>query len=197
MKLSMMAWLKKKRSVTVYAILAACMLAATPLVFITSRYLLSDARAVSIKPFSYKHDMADVSATFEADRYWLTDTPGYSIEYAMLHQTPHGTPYYWGLLHTDIVRDNKGLFIGFVSYYMESKAVGKLLFLSVNNAFRGKRYSDMLMKRGIKELIKLGAQKVELITRPTNHRAMKVYRRLGFIEVARDDRYVYFELTPK
>ncbi len=159
---------------------------------LATAYYFFVPRTDGIVSFDSMRDMRNVAALFERNRYWLTSTPNYSIEYAMRNKSPHQDPFYWGKLKTDVLLDAKGAFIGFVSSYMETASIGKLLFLAVDEPSRGKGYSDILLKHGVAQLRARGAREVRLVTRPSNISAQKVYHRVGFHEAGRDETYVYF-----
>lgn len=103
---------------------------------------------------------------------------------------------YNGTLKVKVIRDQSQL-VGFTAYYMKARDVGQLLFIVVDDNFRGKRYGQILLEHGINQLKKMGARKVDLVTRTTNIRAQKLYKRVGF-KLVRDDGagFVYFEYVP-
>lgn len=72
---------------------------------------------------------------------------------------------------------------GFVAYYMSSLFVGKILFLIVDEKFRSQGWGRRLLDYGVQELKKMGAIRVELVTRTSNEAAQRLYKRYGFKEV--------------
>lgn len=129
---------------------------------------------------------------FEADRYWLTSTPGYSPELMLKYRSPDANRQTAGRLHLKVLREKNEL-IGFTAYYMLRLGIGKVLFVGVDKKFRGKRYGEKLLMYAVQELKKMGAQVVQLTTRLENYPAQQLYRRVGFDEIGRDDTYVFFE----
>jgi ribosomal-protein-alanine N-acetyltransferase len=91
-----------------------------------------------------------------------------------------------------VLRENN-VFIGFIAYYMKKPQEGFVLFVSVKEEFRGKRYAEQLMKYAFCDLRRQGARSVWLITRLSNLRAQALYRRLGFYELQHDEEFIYFQ----
>ena len=162
------------------------------LIALYSYFFFFSARAAGIHDFDYARDMADVASVFERNRYWLTSIPDSSVEYAMRHRAAYPDPRYWGTLTTKVMRDHENNFLGFVSYFMERRTEGKVLFLAINEPFRGKGYSNTLLAYAVNALRDRGALAVNLVTRTSNVRAQKIYHRVGFVETKRDDEFVYF-----
>jgi ribosomal-protein-alanine N-acetyltransferase len=79
---------------------------------------------------------------------------------------------------------------------METKTKGRLLFLAVDQDFRGKGYGKILAHRAMKELFNMGADHIALWTRVSNLPAQKIYREIGFKEIFEDNGYLYFEYWP-
>lgn len=149
-----------------------------------------------IQVFDAQRDMQSVLTLFERNRYWLTATPNYDAEYTFTHQSPNKNPLNSGMLATEVMRSKQGEFIGFASYYMKSLSLGTVLFLAVEESFRGKRYAQILLEHSVQQLIARGATRIELVTRPSNISAQRVYSRVGFHETGRDETFVYFEYIP-
>ena len=144
--------------------------------------------------FEYARDMQTISSRFDRDWYWLIpgDRDSYSPEDTFRYKMPHQNPLYVGRLAIKVMRQ-KGQLIGFVAYYMKSPTLGFLNFVVVDPVFRGKRYAEQMVQHAVDDMIKRGAKKITLLTRPSNIRARQVYKRLGFKEVREDDTFVYIE----
>ena len=146
----------------------------------------------TIVDFDEKRDMSPVLEMFEKDRYWLVSSADYDPYYAFSTRSPNKyEEKYKGKMVIKILRKNNE-FIGLVTYYMENFMTGRILFLAVKPEFRGQRFGPQLMEYAIKELKKMGAQVVQLVTRTSNLKAQAVYNRVGFKEIGRDADYVYF-----
>ena len=150
------------------------------------------SEGATVSEMNDARDLAQILSLFERNRYWLTATPNFPAEFSFRTRSPNEYPAYRGALTVKVLRDNGNLF-GFVSYYMKAPGEGYILFLGVDEKYRGKRYADQLMLHAMEDLIGRGVRRIELITRPTNIAAQKVYRRLGFREVWRDHMFVDFE----
>jgi len=144
--------------------------------------------------FSFDRDMPAISHLFDQDWYWLIpgDRNSYSPEEAFRYRAPHQNPLYAGRLSIKVMRQKDQL-IGFVAYYMKNPTLGFLNFVLVDPKFRGKRYAEQMVRYAVDDMIKRGAKKITLITRPSNQRARQLYKRLGFKEVRQDDTFVYIE----
>jgi ribosomal protein S18 acetylase RimI-like enzyme len=144
--------------------------------------------------FSFDRDMPAISRLFNQDWYWLIpgNRDSYSPEEVFRYRAPHQNPLYAGRLAIKVMRQKDQL-IGFVAYYMKNPTLGFLNFVVVDPAFRGKQYAEKMVQYAVDDMIKRGAKKITLITRPSNQRARKLYKRLGFTEVREDDTFVYIE----
>jgi len=142
-------------------------------------------------------DMQPILDIFAADSYWLDagyDETQDKYRRMLKYGYVNDNPMYPNRLKFKILRD-KGEFIGFTAYYKTAPTVGKILFVAVRGDRRGKRYGQVLMDTAIAELKKLGANRIELVTRVSNTAAHKLYTRMGFQETGRDDEYVSFAYT--
>jgi ribosomal protein S18 acetylase RimI-like enzyme len=142
-----------------------------------------------ISDFDDKRDTQEILKIFERDRYWLLMSEESSPEFMLKYRAPN--PYeiqYLGRLHIKVCRENEK-FVGFTAYYMKAPGFGFLLFLAVNPEFRGKEraYAEKLLKYALADMKRLGAEYVQLFTRTDNERAQKLYRRVGFHEISRDN----------
>jgi len=142
--------------------------------------------------FNYTRDAKEILDIFERDRYWLTATEDFSPEFMLKYRAPsqHDLRYLGRLIIKVIRKDDS--FVGFVAYYMKSSTVGQILFLDVNPAYRGKGYSERLLKYALNNLKSVGANIAKLVTRTTNIHAQNLYKRLGFKETSQIEGFVYF-----
>lgn len=147
-----------------------------------------------IYEFSYDRDMPAISRLFEQDWYWLIpgDRDSYSPEEAFRYRAPHQNLLYAGRLAVKVMRKQNEL-IGFVAYYLKNPTVAFLNFVIVDPVFRGKGYADRLVKYAVDDMIRRGVKKIMLQTRPSNIKARKLYKRLGFQEIRQDETFVYIE----
>lgn len=155
------------------------------------RYVVQSRRP--IYTYNAQTDRQEIVDLFEQDRYWLTSNPDSDVGVMLDTKSPNKQLRYRGALNIDVLRKNNN-FIGFTAYYKKTETDGFLLFVAVKKEFKGKRYGAKLVNHAVEQLFKLGAQKVKLVTRTNNLRAINLYTRLGFTETLRDDEgYVFFE----
>jgi ribosomal protein S18 acetylase RimI-like enzyme len=174
--------------------LAASIIAGTSLIGIGVGYYYISSDHM-IYDYDERIDKKPIVDLFDSDRYWLTASPDYPVEYMLKYKAPTKDPLSIGRLHIKVLREHDK-FIGFTAYYMLFDNEAKLLFVAVNPEFRGKRYGERLLKYAIKDLKSMGARYIRLTTRTTNLQAQRLYNRVGFKETSRDEEgYVYFTYT--
>lgn len=96
-------------------------------------------------------------------------------------------------LHTMKLYKDHGKLVGFTTYYypyMHQIGHGLVLFLVVDAAARGKGYGRKLLEYALNDLRKQGCTSVELAVRIENAEAQKLYKKLGFYEYWRDDKFI-------
>ncbi len=146
-----------------------------------------------IYPYDEKRDRAEILEIFKNDKYWLLSSPDYSPEFMLKHRAPNMEYRYFGKLNIDVYREPNKL-AGFVAYYMKEPTLGFLLFLDVIPEFRGKekgRHAERLLYHAFRKLKEMGATQIQILTRLSNIRAQKVYRRVGFRDLFEDDGFIY------
>ena len=145
-----------------------------------------------IVEFEDKRDTQDILDMFQRDWHWLVSSEDYSPQFTLKYRTPNQDLKNIGRLKIKVIRKDENM-VGFIAYYMKTATNGFLLFLDVNPSYRGKGYSEKLIKYALDDFKKLGATTVRLVTRTTNLHAQNLYKRLGFHETSRDDGYVWFQ----
>jgi ribosomal protein S18 acetylase RimI-like enzyme len=140
--------------------------------------------------------MPAIKTIFDKDLYWLSADEEYNPDFTFKYRTPHENPLYFGQLKVKVLRINNE-FVGFTAYYLESKDMGRLLFVAVRPEFRGKRYGQQLIEYALNDMAHMGVKQVKLTTRPSNLSGQKLYKRVGFVEQDRDDTFVHFLYTFK
>ncbi len=150
-----------------------------------------------IYEYNAARDENDVHRLIKDNWHWLIATPDYyfkdKIDFILHNMAPSMyEPRYFGKLKIKVMRKDDQL-IGFVAYYKKSFYVGQILFLCVDEKYRGKRFAQILLEAALEELKKEGCQLARLPTRTTNLKAQAVYVRSGFTEYERDEGYVYYE----
>ena len=79
---------------------------------------------------------------------------------------------------------------------LKKEKLGWLLFLGVADQFRKRGYGEYLVRYALEQMRQMGLTRVDLVTRVTNYRAQRLYKRIGFNEYKRDSHgFVYFLYT--
>lgn len=151
----------------------------------------------NIYDFNPARDTKAMMDIFHQDWHWLLASEESSPAFMLKHRTYDANPTHFGSLHIKVLREDNDKLAGFAAYYMETKTIGRLLFLAVGRDFRGKGYGKTLAKRAMQELFNMGAGRIALWTRVSNLPAQKIYRELGFIEKLTENGYLYFEFWPQ
>lgn len=145
----------------------------------------------SIIEFDEARDTQEILDLFEQNWYWLVADDDYSPEFMLKYRAPKQDVIWAGRMHIKVLREHDQ-FIGFIAYYMKANNVWFLNFLAIKPEFRGKRYADRLMRYALDDMRAMGAARVDLITRPSNTSAQKVYNRNGFELTDQEGDYVFF-----
>ena len=144
-----------------------------------------------IQDFNDSHDTQHILDIFERDRWWLYETPGYSPEFMLKYRAPFQNIYSAGRLNIKVMYEGEE-FVGFIAYYKAKPDEGLILFLDINPEFRGKKYSEKLLRYAIDDLHKQGILIVCLSTRVQNVWAQRLYERFGFKETSRGVGFVEY-----
>mgnify|MGYP002713097255 FL=1 len=149
-----------------------------------------------IVDFDYARDAQEVHALFRQNWYWLVAaTPEqYDVDFILRYRARKHAFDSIGAITLKVLREQNA-FKGFVAYYKKNPQTGFILFLSVKDTARRKGYGEQLARHAIKDLSSQGMTTIELVTRPSNERALNLYRnKLGFKEIRRDQDFVYLTL---
>lgn len=145
--------------------------------------------------FNPARDTQPIMDIFNKNWYWLLASEESSPAFMIKHRTHDTNPMHFGSLHIKVLYEKDKL-AGFAAYFMENPEEGRLLFLAVDQEFRGKGYGKILAECAMQELFKMGADHIALWTRVSNLPAQRIYKELGFKEVFDDNGYVFFEYWP-
>jgi ribosomal protein S18 acetylase RimI-like enzyme len=148
-----------------------------------------------IYDFNPARDTQPIMDIFNQNWYWLLASPDSSPAFMIKHRTHDSNPLHFGSLHIKVLREQDRL-AGFAAYFMQNPQEGRLLFLAVDQKFRGKGYGKILAEYAMKELFAMGATHLALWTRVSNLPAQRIYKDLGFKEVFDENGYVFFEYWP-
>lgn len=142
-----------------------------------------------------ERDVREVEQLFEQDLYWLTSRDYYNVREMMLkHSSDYDDPSKDGDLHIYIMRDKTtDAFMGFTAYHKLSFYKGKILFVGVAPAYRGKHLAGDLVQFDFEQLKKMGLKKAMLTARVDNKPARRAYEREGMKSYMEHDGFMYYE----
>ncbi len=150
--------------------------------------------------FNESRDTKAMLKIFYDDWYWLFPGSDYSPEYILKYRSPGAASYYtryFGKLNIKVLRQNNTV-AGFTTYYQENFYNGEIQFVAVSKDFRRKGYGKLLTEYAVKDLFKMGVKKVSLCTRLNNEGARRIYEKVGFKEIHRDeDGFIYYSIFPE
>jgi ribosomal protein S18 acetylase RimI-like enzyme len=144
----------------------------------------------TILDFNEFRDAPFILDSFNRDWHWLIEGFDFSPERMLRERTSSKKNGYEEIIKVGYEGKKP---TGFIIYHLKSFYLGKIHFIDVDPAFRSKGWSDKLLDYAIKDFIKRGVTKVELVTRTTNYPAQKLYTRYGFKEIKREDGFVNYE----
>ncbi len=153
-------------------------------------------RNIQLVDFEYDRDFADILSIFDRNWYWLM--PYQQEEYdphylpnVFAWKAPQANPLKKGALTIKVIR-HEGHAVAFTAYHMKTKRSGFLLFVAVDNNFRGKKYGEALVKHALSAMKAQGAKQIQLNTRIDNIPAQSLYKKIGFTETVRQGPFVYY-----
>lgn len=155
-----------------------------------SKFVFSDS---SIRLYAGGKDRAFVIKIFKENFYTLTANPQHDFDLMLERRSPNRLEAkYFGKMDTYMAYDGDRP-VGFISFYMLSSYVGKILFLAVDNEFRGKGYGKKLVQFALDQLKKQGAQVVKIATRVDNKTAQNLYGNyFKFIKEEEEDGFIFY-----
>ncbi len=144
-----------------------------------------------------ERDIRDVEKLFEKDFYWLTTRDSYDVRAMLTRRTseftnPNVNNNMWIYLMRDKATDK---LIGFGTFFKLSFYKGQILFVSIDESFRGKRYGQKVAQFMLDKMKEMGMVKAALFTRLDNKAARRLYERMGFKESSRVDNVgLYYDI---
>ncbi len=159
-----------------------------------SYYYYSMSHYTGIVEYKKSRDKVAIVELFNKNWYWLVSeyTKNFSPDYMLDHRAHDKGPEYYGQVSIKVMLQD-GRPVGFISYYKKKFYEGFIWFLAVDQAVRNKKYGQQLLQYTLDDLAKQGVKYVRLITRTTNYPAQAIYKKFGFREFGRDDKFVDFE----
>lgn len=171
----------KKRHIALICLLAA-------LATLSIIYLQSDQEngSVVVRSYDQDKDYQPVVRMIKENMFWMSESPDFSPEEALTLKAPAGDPSRKGLANFLVV-EAEGATAAFISFYKKSPEKGYIWQLVVDKPFRGRHFSEKLIKASLDRLKQQGAKYVTLATRLINKRALSLYKKFGFVEEKRDE----------
>lgn len=145
-----------------------------------------------VQDFNESRDTQFILDAFKRDWYWLVEGFDFSPEYMLKYRAIKSRPDLKKKVTIKVAYQDKKP-VGFIVYWPKSFYLGFINFVDIEPEFRSKGWAYKLFDYAVKDLIKNGITRIELLTRATNYSAQKLYIRYGFKETRRDDGFVYYD----
>ena len=156
-------------------------------------YYYKPTAGAGIYEFQESRDLQSILDLFDKNWYWLT--PQSKEEYdpapTFKYRSPSQLPSEAGKLNIKVLYEND-TFVGFIAYHKEQFYSGRILFITVKPEFRSKGYGARLLDYAVKDLRERGANVIRILTRPENYSGQALYKKLGFKEDWRNEKFVEF-----
>jgi ribosomal protein S18 acetylase RimI-like enzyme len=150
----------------------------------------------AIQQYQPAQDRYAVEQIFEQNWYWLINVPYKEALASFTEDLDKVTSLYERQkpdVRQWIVFKEDGTVKGFAVYYIKKPGIGKILFLAVDERYRGHGLAQRLIQRAMEALEKAGCKTIEIVVRVENFRAQNLYRKVGFETVKTDETFMYME----
>ena len=131
---------------------------------------------------------------FKDNMYLLvSEESDFSLDFMLKHKISHAHEPAMPLHTMKLYKEPDGKLAGFTTYYhpyMHQAGHALILFLVIDKDARNKGYGKKMLEYVIAELKKEGCTSAELAVRVENLEAQKLYKKLGFYEYWRDDKFM-------
>jgi len=150
----------------------------------------------AIYDFNPERDTQAIMNIFHKNWYWLLASPQSSPAFMIKNRTYDTNPLHFGTLHIKVLYQNNTL-AGFTAYHLGTTSQeGRILFVAVDETFRGKGYGKMLTQHAMEKLFEMGVTHIALWTRVGNLAAQHIYKGLGFKEIFDENGYLFLQYWP-
>lgn len=147
-----------------------------------------------VQPYNAARDRDFVIKLFKDNWDWLIASENYSVEFMLDNRASSQDLASAGNLQLYTMCSN-GKPVGFTAFYKKSFFKAQVLFLAVPESERRKGYAEKMLRFDLAELKHQGFSLVQILTRVDNFRAQNLYKKVGFKEYWRDDRFVRLEIN--
>ena len=155
----------------------------------------TSAHAGEFRDYNPAEHKAFILQEFKNNWRWLVETPDYDVVFTFdTHSPSKHEAKYFGTMNIKILYQ-EGKPVGFITYYMRTDSEGDILFVEVNEAFRGRKLAEKMVRYALDEMKKMGATTVKMLTYTGNVKAQKVYERIGFKEMYHDEGHIFYKYT--
>jgi ribosomal protein S18 acetylase RimI-like enzyme len=159
-------------------------------------YYVSHRPCEGVQPYDAARDREFVIKLFKDNWDWLIASENYLVEFMLDNKASSQDPASAGNLQLfTLCSDGKP--VGFTAFYRKNFYKAQILFLVVPESERRKGYAEKMLKFDLEELKRQGFSLAQILTRLDNIRAQNLYKKLGFTEYWRDDRFMRLELPLK
>lgn len=147
----------------------------------------------SIRLYAGGKDRALVTKIFKENFYTLTANPDHDFDLMLERRSPNKwETKYFGKMDTYMIYDGDRP-AGFISFYMRSTYQGQILFLAIDDEFRGKGYAKKLVQFALDQFKRQGAQVVKIATRTDNKVAQNLYGNFfKFVKENEQDGFIFY-----
>lgn len=140
-----------------------------------------------LRDYDAARDFQPLLKLMNDNKFWVAERPAdFSPEKVLTLRAPGNDPQKKGTVNIDVI-ETENQTAGFIAYYKKSTEQGFIWLLAVDSNFRGRGFGERLVSNALANLKKKGARYAILVTRLVNEPALKLYRKLGFVEKDRDE----------
>jgi ribosomal protein S18 acetylase RimI-like enzyme len=161
-------------------------------VFFWAQNDISTAHVV-VRPYEATRDYEPLVRIMTENHFWISERQEMSPQRVLTWRAPMDNPERKGEAAIDVVQSDEET-AGFITYFKKSPKVGYIWMMAVDKPYRGQGLAKKLMERALSEL---KAQKVSYVTifaRTINEPAIRLYKKMGFLEQHRDEQHGIVEL---
>lgn len=151
------------------------------------QFSMNKEKAFIIRPFNQETDFEPLRVLINDNLFMLSENPDFATEKFLLWRAPNFDPSKKGQTTIQVAeKDNQ--VAGFISYHRKAANQGYIWILGVDEKFRGQGMGESLTRFALDDFKKMKVDTVSISTRTINQPAIKLYKKLGFKEIYRDDK---------
>lgn len=149
-----------------------------------------------IRDFVFEKDAAAVETLMHKgdNWYWMINdysiNHGYSVDHMLRYRSSSQHEKLYNLV-IKVVEINQKV-AGLLIYHPNSVYTWQLLFVLVDQDYRRQGIAKEMVRYAIDDMVRRGAVKIDLVTRPVNIKAKALYPQMGFKQINEDKDFAYF-----